>query len=105
MRVYLAHPYMGLESNKKEIETYMKLFEKNYPEFELFSPVHIFEKEYHEMEYLEGIELCFRLLDSCEIILLPEEIFMISKGCNMEYGYAKGTGKKILFYTKDGEIC
>lgn len=105
MRAYLAHPYMGLESNKKEIERYMDIFEKQSPEFEIVSPIHEINDAYFTLEYLEGIELCFRLLDSCEIILLPKEIFMTSKGCNMEYGYAKGTGKKVLFYTEEGEIC
>ena len=106
IRVYLAHPYSGLEGNKLEIERYMETFNNspNADKYEIVSPVHIFEKEYTDLPYLEGIELCFALLDTCDVVLFPEDIFMNSKGCCMEYGYAIAQEKTIYFYNKNGEV-
>ena len=106
IRVYLAHPYSGLEGNKLEIERYIKILNAspNAEKYEIVSPVHTFEKEYEELPYLEGIELCFALLDTCNVLLFPEDIFMTSKGCCMEYGYAVAQEKEIYFYDKEGKV-
>ena len=95
-RVYLAHPYGGDVRNKKKVEILIDRFKTDGIWF--VSPIHTFEAEYQTLPYLEGIQLCFKLLDECDAVAFPKDTFMDSKGCSMEYGYAIAHNKEILFY-------
>lgn len=105
-RIYVAHPYGGLPKNKKHVELMIAKMKNKSKKlnYQFISPIHKFEKEYKNLPYLTGMALCFKLIDSCDVVIFPKKTFMESKGCCMEYGYATGRGKLVCFYDGWGNI-
>lgn len=98
LKIYVAHPYGGFEENKKKVENFIKKFE-NYENIVFISPIHSFGWKYETIGYEKGINECLALMDSCDIVAMPRfEKIINSKGCLIEYGYAKGKNKKIFEY-------
>lgn len=98
-KVYFAHPYGGKRTNKILARRKITWFGKKNKDKEFISPIHIFEKQCNVLPYLEGMDLCFELLDSCDEVWLPENFMELNSiGCIMKYGYAKAKNKKIVFY-------
>lgn len=100
MLVYVAHPYGGLEENKKKVEEIIpklakdELFNMMEEDITFVSPIHTFGHLYDQVDYVEGLNMCLDLLDKCEHIVVIEG-FEKSKGCMAEYGFAKAKGKGI----------
>lgn len=92
--VYVAHPYGGEEHNKKQVEIYISRIIRDYPDVVPVSPIHNLGFLYHSMTYIEGMEQCLHLLSMCTELWLCAG-WENSKGCCMEYAYAKGRGIKI----------
>lgn len=104
LKIYVAHPYGGLEENKKKVENFIKKF-KDYDKIVLISPIHSFGWKYDSIDYEKGINECLSLMDSCSIVAMPKfEKIVNSKGCLIEYGYAKGKHKMIVEYEELEEI-
>lgn len=100
--MYIASPFQGSSDNVSMAERCIENLIEKYPKISYFSPIHNFGFLYESTEYLEGMELCFRALGDCDSILfLPK--WEYSRGCQMEYGYAKAIGIPIFFY--DAESC
>jgi nucleoside 2-deoxyribosyltransferase len=98
--MYVASPFQGSRDNVSMAERHIENLIKKYPELTYFSPIHNFGFLYESTEYLEGMELCFRALDDCDSILfLPK--WEHSRGCQMEYGYARSLGIPIYEYDMD----
>jgi hypothetical protein len=82
--IYVAAPYGGKEENRAAVETKIKEFIKEYPQYCFVSPIHSFGFLYNTMSYDEGMEHCLTLLDLCtEIWILGD-----SKGTRIERKYA-----------------
>lgn len=97
--IYIAHPYGGKEENKEKIEAIIGNFIVDYSDCVFVSPVHNYGFLYESMEYIDGMDLCLNLLEKCDELWLSRE-WVTSKGCCMEYGFAKAKGIKIVY---DGE--
>ena len=103
IKVYIAHPYGGKEENKAKVEKIIKdliasdkrLSEEHlmgHAEYVYISPIHAFA--FTDGTYLESINMCFALLDGCNAIRMCGD-WENSRGCNMEYAYAKAKGMHI----------
>ncbi len=90
MKIYVAHPYGGKEENKKIVEEFIKKHSKETGET-FISPIHSFGYLYKEIDYEMGIYMCLDLLETCDaVVIKPLEEIKHSKGCLIEYGYARG---------------
>lgn len=85
--VYVAHPYGGLSSNYDKASDTMCVLCDKFSDKTFVSPIHAYGFMYESVDYDKGINLCFKLLDLCDTVLLCGE-WEQSKGCNMERGYA-----------------
>lgn len=93
--VYVAHPYGGLEYNKKACEDKIqKLAELFYDSHVFVSPVLNFGHMYKDYQYVAGIDICLSLLERCDTLLLSGN-WISSKGCMAEYAFAKAKGIRI----------
>lgn len=104
-KIYVAHPYGGLEENEVNVEKVMKYISKKInteikEDSMLISPIHLFGHLYKEIPYKIGIDMCLNVLGGCDEIWIPDDFgyFQNSKGCLIEYGYAQGKGIKIVEY-------
>lgn len=93
-RVYVAHPYGGLEENKQLVEQYIKEFIKIDKDILFISPIHATGFLYNEVSYEKGMDYCLELLSSCDELWLCGD-WTSSKGCNMEFNFAIEHGVKI----------
>ncbi len=97
MKIYVAHPYENKDENKKLVEEFIKSKLKEHKDITFVSPIHTFGFMYDELEYEEGMKKCLELLSDCDAIVMKSfEEIKHSKGCLIEYGYAKGKGISIL---------
>lgn len=88
--IYVAHPFGGLEENKKKVEEFIRKF-NHYEGITFLSPIHNFGWSYEETEYEKGIDDCLALLEQCDVVTIPNfETIKNSKGCLIEYGFLKG---------------
>lgn len=94
--IYLAHPFGGKQENIDKVQaTILKLLKK-HPRCTFYSPLHATGFLYNEMDYLDGMNHCFEVLGRCDELWLCGD-WQDSRGCNMEYGYAKNVGMQIEF--------
>lgn len=105
-RIYVAHPYGGKPENNANAEKIInKLVDRYGSDIVFVSPLHALGHMYNKVDYLKGIEMCLALLETChELWLCPG--WEDSRGCNIEYGFAKGRGIPIYFVraTQDMEV-
>ena len=90
--VYVAHPYSGLSSNYEKVSDIMNVLCSKFSDKTFISPIHAYGFMYESVDYEKGINLCFKLLDLCDTVLLCGE-WEHSKGCNMEKDYALDNNK------------
>lgn len=96
-RIYIAHPYGGKAENRERVEKIIdKLIDKYGTDKVFISPLHALGYLYHKVDYVQGIRMCLALLEMCdELWLCPG--WEDSRGCNIEYGFAKGMGIPVYF--------
>lgn len=95
-KVYIAHPYGGLEENKLSVENIIKKLIKKHDNILFISPIHALGFLYTEVEYEKGMEYCFELLKQCDEIWLCKG-WEGSRGCCIEFDYATLHGIPIKF--------
>lgn len=100
-KIYVAHPYGGIEANRKIVEKIIRHIRDNFErDTMIVSPIHLFGHAYNEISYEKGIEMCLTALAGCNCLWIPDDFTYIekSKGCLMELAFAKGRGIKIVKY-------
>ncbi|MCI7223297.1 DUF4406 domain-containing protein [Fusobacterium sp.] len=98
IKIYVAHPYEAREENKKKVEEFINKYKDN-KQVVFMSPIHSFGWRYNSTDYEKGINECLALLEGCDIIIMPKfDEIVNSKGCLIEYGFAKGKGIKMVDY-------
>lgn len=101
-RVYVAHPYLGDPENKARVEGIIIGLMQVHKDVLFISPIHALGFLYKVLTYEEGMAFCFELLSMCdELWLCPG--WESSRGCRMEYEFAKQRGIPVKFLGK--EIC
>ena len=93
---YIAHPFGGLKENVDAVEKIVKDLIHKHPDCTFYSPLHATGFLYEELSYLDGMEHCFEALGRCDALWLAEG-WQDSRGCNMEYGFAKAKGIPVEF--------
>ena len=94
--IYIAHPFGGLKENVDRVEKIIKGLLHKHPDCTFYSPLHATGFFYNELSYLDGMEHCFEALSRCDELWLCGN-WRDSRGCNMEYGFAKGKGISVKF--------
>lgn len=94
-KIYVAHPYDGLQENKIKVENIIKSIIDNGSRECFISPIHAFEFLYTHLDYIKGMNHCLELLKTCDALMLCGD-WQNSKGCTMEYAYAKAGGMTII---------
>lgn len=96
-KVYVAHPYGGLEENRLKIDHIMKWLVLEDEINVYLSPIHNFGFMYLTGdEYQKGLNICLRMLEQCDVLVLCGE-WRTSRGCKQEFDKAKEMG--IPIYT------
>lgn len=96
--VYIAHPFQGKKKNVKKVEKIIVPLLQKYRDITVYSPLHATGFYYHLFQYEQGMEHCFEALRRCDELWLCKG-WEESRGCNMEYGFAKAKGIPIKFIT------
>lgn len=94
--VYLAHPFLGKPENVEDAQNIILKLLHKYPDISFYSPLHATGFFYFEISYTKGMEHCFEALSRCDELWLCGN-WRDSRGCNMEYGFAKAKGIPIKF--------
>jgi len=94
--IYLAHPYGGDLANVEKVEQIIKGLIHKHQDCSFYSPLHATGFFYSQLSYMDGMEHCFEALSRCDELWLCAG-WENSRGCNMEYGYAKAKGVPIKF--------
>lgn len=94
--IYIAHPFGGLKENVDAVEKIVKGLIHKHPDCTFYSPLHATGFFYSQLTYLDGMEHCFEVLSRCDELWLCGS-WQDSRGCNMEYGYAKAKGIPVKF--------
>lgn len=97
--IYLAHPFGGEQSNIDKAGKLIKELLHKHPACTFYSPLHSTGFLYDKLNYIDGMDHCFEALSRCDELWLCEG-WQDSRGCNMEYGFAKGKGMTIEFITE-----
>ena len=84
-KIYISHPYSGLEENKRDVEEKVKRLVKEYPNYIFISPVHTFGYLYNSYPYYISIDLCIELLKTCDEMWCIDNNFVNSKMVEREY--------------------
>jgi hypothetical protein len=98
--VYVAHPFQGLQSNVKNVESIILRLIKLYPTVTFFSPLHATGFYYHEKTYENGMKDCLTMLSKCDELWLSEG-WEQSTGCKIEYDWWKANKRKPIKLVKD----
>lgn len=93
--IYVAHPFNGQDSNRKKMNEIISMLREKNKDICYISPLNAFGHLYKSMTYDEGMNLCFALLIRCDAIYLTGD-WKSSKGCLLEYNYAKSNGIPII---------
>lgn len=94
--IYIANPFGGLKENVDKVQAIITSLLRKPPDCTFYSPLHATGFFYSQLTYLDGMEHCFEALSRCDELWLCGE-WRGSRGCNMEYGYAKAKGIPIKF--------
>jgi hypothetical protein len=95
-KVYVAHPYSGLEENKQKVEAIVKQLVKQDPDTLYISPIHTTGFYYFDISYEKGMEHCEELLWSCDELLLCDG-WENSRGCKLEKAMAESWSMPIRY--------
>lgn len=96
--IYIAHPFEGKQENIDKVQAIILGLALKLSDHTFYSPLHATGFLYEELSYLDGMEHCFEALSRCDELWLCGS-WQDSRGCNMEYGYAKAKGMPIKFIT------
>ena len=88
MLIYVSHPFSNKPKNKDKVEEIVRTLTLLHPENIYISPIHTFGFLYEDVSYETGLEMCFKLLDKCDKILLCDG-WKNSRGCTAEALYAE----------------
>ena len=94
--IYIAHPFGGNQENVEKAQLIITKLLHKHPDCTFYSPLHATGFFYSQLTYLDGMEHCFEALSRCDELWLCEG-WKDSRGCNMEYGFAKAKGIPIKF--------
>lgn len=94
--IYVSHPFCGNEKNVELIESKVKKLREMNPNYLFISPVHTFGYLYSETSYEEGIDMCLRLLETCDEVWIISKYYDNSKGCLIERSYAHSIGVPVF---------
>lgn len=89
--VYISHPSGGLPENTEKVEKIIDYLSIKFPEVLFVSPIHSFGHRYDKVSYVEGLNMCFWLLDKCNEVWIFGD-WKNSTGCNCELAYSKNNG-------------
>jgi hypothetical protein len=106
LKIYFAHPLgshplNSVDENLLSIEEHIYHIVTQYPYFCPLVPTHNIGFLYNLVPYELGIMMCFKLLESADILVLCGD-WEQSKGCQMEKLYAEKKGIKVVTYI---ELC
>lgn len=97
LMIYIAHPFGGERENVEKVEKFIKGLLHKHPDCTFYSPLHATGFMYSQLTYLGGMEHCFEALSRCDELWLCGS-WQDSRGCNMEYGFAKAKGMPVKFF-------
>ena len=89
--IYIACPFDGKQENIDKVQAIILDLALKLSDHTFYSPLHATGFLYEELSYLDGMEHCFEALGRCDELWLCEG-WQDSRGCNMEYAFAKGKG-------------
>ena len=89
--IYIAHPYGGKQENIDKVQALILDLLQKHPDHTFYSPLHATGFFYSQLTYLDGMEHCFKALSRCDELWLCGD-WESSRGCNMDYGFAKAKG-------------
>lgn len=95
-KIYVAHPFQGLEENKTKVENIIKELSKENPNNVYISPIHTFGYMFNDVSYDIGMEWCLELLKSCDELLLCGD-WVQSVGCCRELSFARDNNIEVKF--------
>ena len=96
--IYIAHPVGGEQENIDKVQEIIIDFVSQISDHTFYSPLHATGFLYNDVDYIDGMEHCFEALSRCDELWLCGN-WRESRGCNMEYAFAKGKGIPIKFIT------
>ena len=90
-RVFISHPFVSdPEGNRKKVDSICRdLARKGVLPI---SPLHLFSFMDNDLQREEILQVCFRLIDSCDEVWVYGE----SEGCRKEMEYALSIGKSVV---------
>jgi hypothetical protein len=100
LRVYFSHPFGGKRANLEACERDLVGLIERYPTMlkngaiVLVSPLHALGFMYHLVSYDIGMEMCYSLLSTCDILVYNDE--KISEGVQREIAYCAQHGIKVM---------
>ncbi len=98
--IYISHPYLNLDKNKKNIERIIKnlySYDSIYDNYCFVSPVHCYGYMYKDFEYYKGLSFCTDLLKHCSEMWVFGD-WQSSTGCKNEYKLANELGIKTKIF-------
>lgn len=98
--IYLAHPFGGKQENVEDTEQIILQLLPKYPDYTFYSPLHCTGFFYNAISYELGMEHCYEFLSRCDELWLCKD-WGSSKGCFLEYLYAKEHGIPIFVIEDD----
>lgn len=94
--IYIAHPFNGERENKEAVGKIISDLVVQLPSYAFYSPIHATGFLYDKLDYMEGIGHCFEVLSRCDELWIYGD-WENSRGCQMEYAFAKGKGIPVAF--------
>lgn len=94
--IYISHPFGGEQENVEKVKKIIKGLKRKHPDYIFHSPLYATGFFYNELSYLVGMRHRFEALSRCDELWLCGN-WQDSKGCCMEYGFAKAKGMPIKF--------
>lgn len=88
---YLAHPFGGKRENVDDAKEKVRELVKKFPNHVFLSPLQATGFYYDDIPYLDSMKHCLELLSRCDEIWFCDG-WQDSKGCMMEYAFAKAKG-------------